>query len=78
MLELSDGPDAGRWSLSDGVIYLDAEENPIRRTIRPIGSRLGFRFSGRLPLVTECASADRIVIPAPNGNRDVWTRDRGD
>src|SRR5581483_7624087 len=69
---------SGRWSFREGVIYLDHEDNVLRRTFRPICWRLGIAAMGQTAFITQEVTADKIIVATPNQWNEVWTRDRGD
>jgi hypothetical protein len=64
----------GRWSLPDGVIYLDHERNAVRRALRPLAWRIGIGILGQTAFITESVTADQIIIATPNPWTETYTR----
>jgi hypothetical protein len=64
---------AGRWSLREGVIYVDLERNPVRRGVRPLAYRVGIDVQTQYAFVVESVTADTLIIGSPNGD-ETWIR----
>jgi hypothetical protein len=75
---LVDIEDSDHWSLRGGMIVLDGEPSAFRRTIRPLLHFFGQACAAHQTFPLESVTDDQMVIVWPGGEREFWTRDRGE
>jgi hypothetical protein len=68
----------GRWSFRDSVIFLDLEQNPAHRVLRPVCALLHIKVGAKYEFAISSVSPDEFAFSNRSGTREVWTRDRGD
>jgi hypothetical protein len=72
------GTPDGTWAIRNGEFIVDLECDTVRRTLRPLCNLLHVRIAPKVSCPLASITADEVVIVMPDGNRHVWTRERGD
>jgi hypothetical protein len=65
---------AGVWSVGNGVLRLDTEEDPKQRALRRVCALVGLCRDSQMEFTIASVAADEIVIALPNGGSEIWTR----
>jgi len=66
------------WRWTGGRLLFEGEEDSLRRLIRPLLQCLRMQVAPLEVYTVELLGPDQLAVIAPDGTREVWTRDRGD